>query len=65
MGLGPSRMKTGDVVAILLGSPMPFLLRPDGDRNKYQLVGYCYVDGMMKGEMMERDGYPTERIRLN
>lgn len=71
MGLGPSRMQTGDFVAILFGSPMPFLLRPDGksskstERNKYLLVGYCYVDGMMKGEMMERDDYPAEWIRLN
>ncbi|KAL1638758.1 hypothetical protein SLS58_008572 [Diplodia intermedia] len=64
MGLGPARMQPNDVVAIPLGSPMPFLLRPDG--NNYQLVGYCYVDGMMGGEMMERgDNNPPRWIRLN
>jgi hypothetical protein len=41
----------GDVVAILLGSSVPFILREQG--TQFTLVGECYVHGVMKGEMLE------------
>jgi hypothetical protein len=51
MGLGPIEMTDGDVVAILLGSSVPFILREQG--TQFTLVGECYVHGVMKGEMLE------------
>lgn len=49
LGLGPSAMQEGDVVAILRGSSCPCLLRPLG-REDYRFVGVVYVYGIMEGE---------------
>jgi hypothetical protein len=49
LGLGLDRNKPGDVIAILIGSQVPFVLRKGVDR-KYQIVGEAYVDGIMDGE---------------
>ena len=59
-GLGPGAMREGDWVAVLLGADVPFVLREVGgeqrppsdpfpDDVKFQLVGECYVDGLMTG----------------
>ncbi|PYI05117.1 hypothetical protein BO78DRAFT_276464, partial [Aspergillus sclerotiicarbonarius CBS 121057] len=62
MGFGPPDMEQGDMVAVLLGSRMPFILRqmplPDigggseGFHGKElcSVVGYCYVHGVKNGE---------------
>jgi hypothetical protein len=47
MGQGPMTMKEGDLVCILYGGRVPFILRPWGE--KYYLMGeccklYCYQD---------------------
>jgi hypothetical protein len=49
LGLGPDTMKCEDIVCILFGGNMPFLLRPI-DNNQYELVGACYIPGVMLGE---------------
>lgn len=49
----------GDTVAIIFGSPVPFILRPiaqagsEMGRNIYSLVGGSYVGGIMGGEMVD------------
>ncbi|KAK0646909.1 heterokaryon incompatibility protein-domain-containing protein [Cercophora newfieldiana] len=40
IGRGPQRLRTGDIVVVLLGGKVPFILRPD-------------VHGIMDGEVME------------
>lgn len=50
-GLGSSIIEEGDLVCVLLGGVTPFILRPDGDH--YNLVGECYVHGLMHGEAIE------------
>lgn len=62
----------GDVVALLFGSRVPFVLRPnrmpfdtdraiDAERNyfrayrSWELIGECYVDGIMDGELVDMD----------
>lgn len=50
----------GDVVAILFGSSVPFILRPNNntehmleeERSSYPLLGGAYVGGIMSGEMV-------------
>lgn len=71
MGFGPPDMKAGDLVYVLLGSKVPFVLRPghplrvEGGEGSscnggyYSLVGYCYVHGIMDGEAVHR----SEHIR--
>jgi hypothetical protein len=51
LGLAPEEVQENDVVAILYGCNFPVVLRPHGD--SYLLIGECYVDGIMDGEIME------------
>lgn len=56
MGFGPPDMRQGDLVAVLLGSRMPFVLKEvpasEGcDKSYYAVVGYCYLHGVMNGEV--------------
>ncbi|KAH7400203.1 hypothetical protein BKA64DRAFT_477296 [Cadophora sp. MPI-SDFR-AT-0126] len=48
MGVGPHILQPGDVVAMLFGGNVPYILRPVD--NHYILVGECYVHGIMNGE---------------
>ncbi|KAF2810809.1 HET-domain-containing protein [Mytilinidion resinicola] len=48
VGLAPLRVQVGDVVCILLGGDVPYLLRKCGE--SYILVGEAYVHGIMYGE---------------
>ncbi|KAF8860397.1 HET-domain-containing protein [Acephala macrosclerotiorum] len=51
IGLGPASARPGDRVMVILGCPVPILLRPvPGRREYYQVVGECFVDGLMAGE---------------
>lgn len=49
MGLGPAETQNGDVICIILGSEVPFLLRL-GDNGRYTFAGECYVHGFTDGE---------------
>jgi len=59
----------GDMIVLFLGADVPFLIRPDKDEpGSYQLVGECYVHGIMDGEAMEmciREEKILEDIKLN
>jgi len=53
MGCVPPTSKAGDLVAIILGANTPYVLRKNATKpDTYLLVGECYMDGMMDGEMM-------------
>jgi hypothetical protein len=52
IGVFPNNTEPGDVIAVFLGGNLPFILRPTVD-NEFQLVGPCYVDKMMDGEVLE------------
>ena len=56
LGLVPSSAAAGDIVCVLYGGRVPFLLRPRLEGSGYVLVGECYVHGLMDGEgvVMER-----------
>jgi len=47
-------------VCILLGAPVPFVLREEEDCAV--LVGECYVDGVMNGEGLEHLKYELRGI---
>ncbi|KEZ43251.1 hypothetical protein SAPIO_CDS4947 [Scedosporium apiospermum] len=53
MGRVPIGTRVGDVVVILLGAKVPFIVRKYEDFDMYYLVGECYVHGVMDGEMLE------------
>lgn len=51
IGLGPMLIKEGDEIYILPGSSVPLVLRPHCYRtHKYQLLGDCFLHGIMDGE---------------
>ncbi|KAI1633258.1 heterokaryon incompatibility protein-domain-containing protein [Biscogniauxia mediterranea] len=64
IGLVPPLTQVGDRVCILFGGDAPYLIRPeDGDMLNEsaksiscQLVGECYIHGIMDGEMMHLAG---------
>jgi hypothetical protein len=52
--LGPIAMEAGDVVCVLYGAKVPFVLRPSNGH--YLLVGECYTHGLMNGEAIDMVG---------
>ncbi|KAK1830999.1 heterokaryon incompatibility protein-domain-containing protein [Podospora conica] len=51
IGSFPESARAGDVVAVLIGGKLPVVLRPmEGEEEGFQLVGTCYVHGIMYGE---------------
>jgi hypothetical protein len=50
MGIGPGPMKEGDLLCLLFGGGVPYILRAKDDR--YLFIGDCYVDGLMEGQAM-------------
>lgn len=55
VGLGPKEAKANDLVVILFGGHVPFVLRPshlDGDLT-YTLIGEAFVHGIMYGEFIK------------
>lgn len=53
LGIGRENVQTGDVVTILLGTPVPIVLRPAAKCFAY--VGGAYVHGIMDGQFMKGD----------
>jgi hypothetical protein len=53
VGIGPAKLQAEDVVVIICGTEVPLLLRPCG--GVHELIGEAYVDGIMDGELMEKD----------
>lgn len=52
MGLFPQTTQMGDHVCVFLGGYIPFVVRRLVG-NKFNLVGECYVHGIMDGEVMD------------
>jgi hypothetical protein len=51
MGIGPDAMHEGDMIAILFGGKVPYLVR--AVNSGYRFVGECYVPGLMDGEAVQ------------
>ena len=56
--LGPKVMEVGDMICVLFGGKMPFVLRPRNGR--YLFAGECYIHGVMEGELLDADSEVTE-----
>lgn len=62
VGLAPSHAEVGDVIAIIYGAIVPFVLRELAN-GQFELVGEAYVHGIMDGEFVE-DNPSTETFVL-
>ena len=62
MGLAPADAEAGDAVSLILGCDAPFVLRDRGD-GTYQIIGECYLHGVMDGEAMKDTAAWNRRLR--
>lgn len=62
MGIGPDVMRQGDVVTVLFGGKVPYLLRPVA--SGYKFLGECYVPNLMSGEAVEEWKHASGRQKL-
>lgn len=53
VGLVPSHTEVGDVIVIIYGAIVPFILRDLGN-GRCQFIGEAYVHGIMDGEYLEK-----------
>lgn len=51
VGVFPGETRNGDLIVLLPGATMPFVLRRSGG-DGYILVGDCYLHGVMEGELI-------------
>jgi hypothetical protein len=58
----PEQARPNDFVAIIVGCPVPFVLRPQGKH--YSLVGCCYLDDLMDGQVVEKKDWNVQDIIL-
>jgi hypothetical protein len=56
LGLVPEYVTRGDLVCVIAGYPVPFVLRSLGN-GTHHLLGECYVHGIMSGELSEKAVY--------
>ena len=65
LGLGPQSLEIGDLVCVLAGGRVPYLIRPVNDEdNEAQFVGEAYVHGIMHGEAVRAEGATVQEIIL-
>jgi hypothetical protein len=55
-GLCPSPARVGDLVVILYGGQVPYLLRAVDGGGLFAFVGECYLDGFMSEEAFTNGG---------
>lgn len=56
LGLSSDRVMKGDVIVIIAGSQVAFVLRPQ-DKGQFSVVSEAYVDGIMDGEAVSTSKY--------
>ncbi|OCK79052.1 hypothetical protein K432DRAFT_435595 [Lepidopterella palustris CBS 459.81] len=52
IGIGPEDLRPGDCVVIFVGARTPFVVRHSSDGETFEVVGDCYVHGIMNGEAL-------------
>ncbi|KAI4205128.1 MAG: hypothetical protein LQ346_001525 [Caloplaca aetnensis] len=64
MGLGPLSLEAGDSIWLIPGSEVLFVLREKPETNRFELIGDCYVHGLMRGEAVDGALPKMETIEL-
>ena len=62
IGLGPRSMCKGDIICIMSGGRVPYVLREEGDHHR--LIGEAYVHGLMEGQAVDANTR-FHRIRIH
>ncbi len=64
VGLAPYGTRQGDLIFVVLGADVPFILRPLEDDEGYELIGEAYVQGVMNGETISLDMLPVQDVMI-
>ena len=64
LGLFPRGTQIGDHVCVVTGVCVPFVIRRHETEDKYQLIGECYVHGIMDGEAEDMSDVQKREIYL-
>ncbi|KAF2656777.1 hypothetical protein K491DRAFT_715009 [Lophiostoma macrostomum CBS 122681] len=69
LGLGPGAIRKGDLLVVLWGGQVPYILRRGTEgENWYHFIGECYIEGLMNGEvgthLEEGQGYAEDVFEL-
>ena len=51
--LAPDTAQVDDLVVVLLGGNLVYVLRPTGEKGKYRFIGTAYIQGFMEGQALE------------
>jgi len=62
VGMGPYYLEEGDILCIMYGAQVPYLLRP-ADEGRYTFIGTAYVHDCMNGLPME-SGYEGDTFQI-
>jgi hypothetical protein len=57
IGWAPLEAQKGDFICVFQGSELPHVLRKGRDGKSFYLVGHCYFQGVMHGEVGEGAGW--------
>ncbi|KAK5988410.1 Protein NO VEIN-like protein [Cladobotryum mycophilum] len=64
VGILPGAAAKGDQICIFPGAKVPFVLRKNASSDFYELIGECYIHGIMFGEAKLFDNMVEETFRL-
>lgn len=62
IGIGDVTLQEGDLVCVLFGGKVPFILRPANGR--YRFVGECYLHGVMLGQALKKGREKSQWFEL-
>lgn len=67
VGMFPSRTKVNDCIVVLFGGEFPFVMRKCINHGKetYQLIGQCYVHGIMEKGRVDISKYTAQEFVLD
>lgn len=54
IGIGPGLACQGDIICLFEGCPVPVILRTKDEVGCHELIGECYIDGIMDGKESRR-----------
>lgn len=63
LGTGLPGLMAGDIVCVLFGGNVPYILRSTGVEGQYLFIGECYVQELMDGQALEM-GLPEQKFTL-
>lgn len=62
MGIAPHATQAADIVCVFFGGQVPHIMRDTGEGH-YELVGECYIHGIMDGEAFEDPDFDPEKLK--